>query len=56
LLLAARDRRALVGVIPLLARRFRAAGPRDGIQLAVNDLAEAAVLTAGSVRHRSVLL
>ena len=56
LLLATRDRRAAIGVIPLLTRRIRAAGPRDGIQLAVNDLAETAVLTAGSVRHRSVLL
>jgi hypothetical protein len=56
LLLAARDRRALVGGIPLLARRIRAAGPRDGVQLAVNDVAETAVLAAGSVRHRSVLL
>lgn len=50
------DRRALIGVAPVLLRRVRHAGPRAGVQLAVNDVAEAAVLTAGSVRHRSVLL
>ena len=46
----------LVGVLPLVARRAREAGPRDAVQLVVNDIAEAAVLVAGSVRHRSVLL
>lgn len=56
LLLALRDRRALLGVVPLLLRRIREAGPGAGLQLAVNDLVETAVLTAGSARHRSVLL
>lgn len=56
LLLATRDRRALLGLLPLLARRVRAAGVRDGAQLAVNDLAETLVLVTGSVRHRSLLL
>lgn len=56
LVLASRDRRALLGVLPLVTRRLRSAGPRQGAQLAVNDLAETAVLAVGSVRHRSVLL
>ncbi|MGH3743879.1 MAG: glycosyltransferase family 2 protein [Mycobacteriales bacterium] len=56
LLLATRDRRALLGLLPLLTRRARTAGIRDGVQLAVNDLAETLVLVAGSVRHRSLLL
>ncbi|HEX7355231.1 MAG TPA: glycosyltransferase [Mycobacteriales bacterium] len=56
LLLATRDRRALAGVVPLVTRRVRAAGVHDGVQLAVNDLAETLVLVAGSVRHRSLLL
>lgn len=56
LLLAVRDRRGLLAVMPLLLRRVRAAGPVAGAQLAVNDVAEAAVLTAGSLRHRSLLL
>lgn len=56
LLLSTRDRRALAGVLPLVARRLRAAGLRDGSQLVVNDLAETLVLTAGSLRHRSILL
>ncbi|MCW2600406.1 MAG: glycosyl transferase family 2 [Frankiales bacterium] len=56
LLLAARDRRALLGAVPVLVRRMRQAGVGAGLQLAVNDLAEVAVLTAGSARHRSVLL
>lgn len=46
----------LLGALPLLATRVARAGARDGIQLAVNDVAETAVLLAGSVRHRSVLL
>ena len=53
---AAVDRRALLATVPLLHRRVRAAGWRAGVQLAVADVAEAAVLTAGSIRHRSVLL
>jgi glycosyltransferase involved in cell wall biosynthesis len=56
LVLGCRDRRALIGVLPLLARRVRSAGLRAGVQLAVNDVAETLVLTAGSVRHRSMLL
>lgn len=50
------DRRAVLGVLPVLGRRVRVAGPRAGLQLAVNDVAEAAVLTVGSLRHRSLLL
>jgi GT2 family glycosyltransferase len=46
----------LVAVLPLLATRIRRAGVRDGLQLAVNDVAETLVLVAGSVRHRAVLL
>lgn len=56
LLLSTWDRRALLGVLPVVARRVPEAGVRDGVQLAVNDLAEALVLIAGSLRHRSVLL
>lgn len=56
LLLATRDRRALAGVLPLVVRRVHAAGVRDGAQLVANDLAETLVLTAGSLRHRSILL
>lgn len=55
-LAAAKDRRALLGVLPLLATRLRDGGLRGGAELAVNDLAELAVLTAGSIRHRAVLL
>lgn len=51
-----RNRRALLAVLPLLAVNVRASGAREGTQQAVNDLAETAVLVAGSVRHRSVLL
>lgn len=56
LVAASRDRRALLGVLPLVVRRVRAAGVRDGVQLAGNDLAETLVLAAGSLRHRSLLL
>jgi glycosyltransferase involved in cell wall biosynthesis len=55
LALAPVDRRALLGVLPLLGRRRRA-GLKDGAQLAANDLVETAVLVVGSLRHRSVLL
>lgn len=56
LVLALKDRRALLGVTPLLVTRVRQGGLRGGIELAVNDVAEVAVLAAGSVKHRSVLL
>jgi glycosyltransferase involved in cell wall biosynthesis len=51
------SRRALLLVLPLLVRRLREDRPRrDTAVLLVTDLVETAVLTAGSVRHRSVLL
>lgn len=50
------DRRALVGVAPLLASRIRRHGLRGGVEVAVNDVVEVGVLTVGSVRHGSVLL
>ena len=56
LLLSLADRRALVGVLPVVARRISHAGPVDGPQLALNDVVETAVLAVGSVRHRSLLL
>ncbi|MCW2779402.1 MAG: glycosyl transferase family 2 [Frankiales bacterium] len=56
LLLAARDRRALLAVVPLLVRRLGGTPPRLGLERAVNDVVETAVLVAGSLRHRSVLL
>ncbi|MDX6220327.1 MAG: hypothetical protein QOJ48_2008 [Frankiales bacterium] len=56
LLAAPKDRRALVAVLPLLAVRVRTDGLRGGLQLAVNDAAETAVLLQGSMRHRSILL
>lgn len=50
--------RPLAALLPLahLARRVRRAGLRDGAALAAADVVEVAVLMAGSVRHRSVLL
>ncbi len=56
LVLSPLDRRALVGLVPLLARRLRQEGLVGGLEMAGNDLAEAAVMVAGSVRHRSLLL
>jgi GT2 family glycosyltransferase len=56
LVAAVADRRALVLVAPLLARRVREAGAADGVQLAAADLAEVAVVTAGSLRYGVVLL
>ena len=56
LLLAPFDRRALLAVAPVVARRVRAHGARDGVALAASDVAEAAVVIAGSVRHGSVVL
>ena len=50
------DRRAIAATFPLLWRRIRASGPAAGTQQAVADLVEAAVLVAGSVRHRALLL
>ena len=44
LLLSGRDRRALVGVIPLLARRIRAAGPFCWRSTAVNRALRAATI------------
>jgi hypothetical protein len=56
IVLAGRDRRALVAVLPLLARRTREAGLADGARLAVADLTEVLVVLAGSARYRAVLL
>jgi GT2 family glycosyltransferase len=56
LLAGLRDRRALVGTAPLLVSRIRRHGLRGGLEVAVNDVAEVGVLTAGSLRHGSVLL
>ena len=50
------DRKALVATVPLVRRRVREAGFAAGVQLAAADVVEAAVLVAGSVRHRTVLL
>jgi GT2 family glycosyltransferase len=50
------DRRCALLAAPLVASRWRERGPRFGTQVAVADLAEVAVVVAGSVRHRSVLL
>lgn len=50
------DRRALVGILPVVVRRIGHAGPSVGVQLALNDVVETAVLAVGSVRHRSLLL
>lgn len=50
------DRRALAAVVPLVATRVRQSGVRVGAELAAGDLAEVAVMVAGSVRHRTVLL
>ena len=47
---------ALLVALPLPLLRVRRAGVRDGLQLAVNDLVETAVMVGGSVRHRAVLL
>ena len=51
-----RDRRALVLMAPLILRRIREAGPVDGAQLAIADVAEVLVVITGSLRYRSVLL
>jgi len=50
------DGRLLVGVLPLLLRRTREAGPFDGARLAVADLTEVLVVLVGSARYRAVLL
>jgi GT2 family glycosyltransferase len=50
------DRRALALVAPLLVRRVREAGPRDGVQLAAADVVEVGVMAYGSVKHRTVVL
>ncbi|MCW2693151.1 MAG: putative Glycosyl transferase, family 2 [Mycobacterium sp.] len=50
------DRRALLLAAPHVVRRTREAGPRAGLQLAATDVAEVAVLVAGSVRYRRILL
>jgi GT2 family glycosyltransferase len=47
---------AVAAVLPLLLSRLRRGGVRGGLQLAINDVVETAVLVVGSVRHRSVLL
>jgi glycosyltransferase involved in cell wall biosynthesis len=54
--LAPLDRRALLAVLPLLGRDLPGAGLRHGLEQALNDAVETAVLVGGSVRHRSVLL
>lgn len=56
LVLAVVDRRALVAVLPLAARRLREAGVADGARLAVADCAEVLVVLSGSLRYRTVLL
>jgi hypothetical protein len=56
LLLSPAEPWTALAVLPLVGRRVARAGLKDGLQLATNDLAETVVLTAGSVRHRSVLL
>ncbi len=43
-------------VAPHFVRRMRAAGPRNGAQLAVADIAEVAVTVAGSVRYRTLFI
>jgi glycosyltransferase involved in cell wall biosynthesis len=50
------DRRALLAVLPLLGQQVRQAGVREGLQQAVNDVVETAVLVKGSLQHRTVLL
>ena len=50
------DARTLAGVVPLVVRRCREAGWRDGLQLAVADAFEVVVVVTGSVRYRTVLL
>lgn len=50
-----RPRAALLAA-PHLARRWRAAGPRRGLALAVADVVEVGVMVAGSLRHGAVLL
>src|SRR6185312_3763055 len=50
------DRRAAAAVLPLVAWRVRGHGVREGLELATGDVVEAAVMIAGSVRHRTVLL
>jgi len=56
LVVAVTDRRALVAVLPLAARRLREAGAADGARLAVADCVEVVVVLTGSVRYRTVLL
>jgi cellulose synthase/poly-beta-1,6-N-acetylglucosamine synthase-like glycosyltransferase len=48
--------RWLLLVAPHFVRRMRVAGPRDGAQLAVADIAEVAVTVAGSVRYRTLFI
>jgi len=50
------DRRFLLGVAPLLVRRGREVGWRDGLRLAVADAFEVLVVVSGSVRYRAVVL
>ncbi|MEY2425348.1 MAG: hypothetical protein QOI61_920 [Actinomycetota bacterium] len=56
LLLAPFSLKWLALVAPHLYRRMRGAGPRNGAQLAVADIAEVAVTVAGSVRYRTLFL
>lgn len=51
-----KDRRILLGAVPLLASRLKEHGLQGGVEHAINDVAEVAVLVGGSARHRSVLL
>lgn len=55
-LAAPRRPRAAVLALPLLAVRVRERGPRFGAQVAVAEVAEVAVVLAGSARARSLLL
>lgn len=56
LLLSVRRPTALLLGVPIVAIRWRERGPRFGTQLAIADVAEVAVVVAGSLRHRSLLL
>jgi glycosyltransferase involved in cell wall biosynthesis len=50
------DRRGAMLALPHLWRRIRPHGGYAGMELVVSDLAEIAVLAAGSMRHGSLLL
>jgi hypothetical protein len=56
LVLAPVDRRALLAVLPVVARRVRSQGLVEGVALATGDVAEAAVVIAGSVRYGTLVL